>query len=797
MEWRQQSSVSCADAFDEAQRRIEEVTGKSFGCNDFRAALENGVLLCDLINQLKPGVIRRLNRLSTPIAGLDNVNVFLKACGKLGLNESQLFHPGDLQDLSTRVTLRKDESQRRLKNVLITIYWLGRKAQLETFYDARPFGTNQSRVSSLPRFYSADDSRGLLLKSEKENSPPSSPRVSLKRQTAAANLRGQYQASIRQKKASQARLNGSKQREISTVGFSKQTSLQTSILPHQSSTQKLAQPTKLQSSNYKNSTFPSTTNYSQVDYSDMRVSLTLKPNSVPDFGFQTHWGSTGVRVKFIQPGGPAELCQLRVDDEIVAVDGAAVACLTYSQWKDRMTSSLETGSLTMDIRRYGKKDWSTIRDGHPNQPVQSRKTLNLTAAAPVLIGYTDRHANSVAPPETADRQGSKFNWQTDHAVQNKDMDGALSENSHSSRSKDNINVAKTNQKRRADFFNQTGGSESAISDLQVPSLNPSTSNWLWDREEDRRRQEKWQEEQERLLQEQYQRDQERLEAEWQRAQQDALEGKTSQENLLELSSAPERFTSSLFYVNGLTKKSREDDQSPDQVDLKDAAIKRQSSAQNCRNTENDWAEGSCGFTRLSPAHRALSLSTPALSEPHKPPGVDQRRRFGRSMSKAERERQQILEEMKKRTQLLTDNSWIRQRSNSFHKEPIDVAACMKRRDLRLYESLDNLETLHHSPDMAATFTYPRPHSAAGGYGVPTRNAASRYSTGSMLSQKSTHTDSSHLASAWAATDILEEQRLESRSVSETGSPTVITAISYSGPLVLSPCDQYDVLQIEE
>lgn len=34
----------------------------------------------------------------------------------------------------------------------------------------------------------------------------------------------------------------------------------------------------------------------------MRVSLTLKPNSRPDFGFQAHWDSTGVRVKFIQPG---------------------------------------------------------------------------------------------------------------------------------------------------------------------------------------------------------------------------------------------------------------------------------------------------------------------------------------------------------------------------------------------------------------------------------------------------------------------------------------------------------------
>lgn len=40
----------------------------------------------------------------------------------------------------------------------------------------------------------------------------------------------------------------------------------------------------------------------QVDHSDMRVSLTLKPNSRPDFGFQTHWDSTGTRVKLIQPG---------------------------------------------------------------------------------------------------------------------------------------------------------------------------------------------------------------------------------------------------------------------------------------------------------------------------------------------------------------------------------------------------------------------------------------------------------------------------------------------------------------
>lgn len=40
----------------------------------------------------------------------------------------------------------------------------------------------------------------------------------------------------------------------------------------------------------------------QVGHSFMRVSLTLKPNSRSDFGFQTRRDSTGATVQFIQPG---------------------------------------------------------------------------------------------------------------------------------------------------------------------------------------------------------------------------------------------------------------------------------------------------------------------------------------------------------------------------------------------------------------------------------------------------------------------------------------------------------------
>ncbi|XP_057563227.1 LIM domain only protein 7 isoform X4 [Hippopotamus amphibius kiboko] len=56
-------------------------------------------------------------------------------------------------------------------------------------------------------------------------------------------------------------------------------------------------------------------------------------------------------------------------------------------------------------------------------------------------------------------------------------------------------------------------------------------------------------------------------------------------------------------------------------------------------------------------------------------------------SGTELERQQILLEMRKRTSLYDDNSWIRQRSSSINKEPICLPGIMRRG-----ESLDNLDS---------------------------------------------------------------------------------------------------------
>ncbi|KAM8876732.1 uncharacterized protein ACB058_002858 isoform 2-T2 [Synchiropus picturatus] len=1161
MEWRQKTTFSCAEAFNEAQRWIEEVTGKSFGCKDFRAALENGVLLCNLINQLKPGIIKRVNRLSTPIAGLDNVSVFLKACDKLGLNESQLFHPGDLQDLSTRVTLR-DESNRRLKNVLITVYWLGRKAHLDMFYNGpqlnfkafegllglalskvldessvfskteesrrplsytrensldsvesvesrpprnnsegcgsdaeaeqvfrmqtvqqspqqtkghiptpllrrrcrgkesegvctSPFSRSKS-LSDIPRvspvckdsegsvsFDKSEDrnqdseaqwqddltkwknrrrstkldQRGKSLDREhvinqmtngsvshseiEERETSHRDQLSLQKQTSSphfssssppskssatlrTSLRGRLDRSCAIEvphsphvspvgqmpgtvPAAESNLlmednlcpslasNGKQattpsldspftsqtQERAQTSSISSQplmdcipsqTSLQEQTSPLSTSTLsvKTNSPTsdsghnkltfymkpksqtdasqrvcisdirhlssevesgdvslepdaeltgtlcankrksgmwsnsaslprgyrrsegssrlssvitarpfvrmssmprlfngddnqclnsdtggshyyttgslfkrqngsshlkgvcqanqlkengfiheeismsfdrpfgnnhqnymqaqqpaetysELEPGNFKRGSLPSDVNTAQVCQCDMRVSLSLKPNSRPDFGFHTHWDSTGVRIKFIQRGSPAELCQLRVDDEIVTVDGVSVKYLSCNQWEEKLTSALQAGSLSMDIRRYGKKDWSNSEEIR-----QSRMTLNLSGTAPVLISLHDHHSAVTALTEDAVAQSGQQLLQVDG---------------------NSINPSSSPK----------GGSESAISDLQVPSLSPSSSSWSWNHEEDRRRQEKWQEEQERLLQEQYQRDQQRLEAQWQKAQQNAgvADEFLNTQSTVEVTRDIDT-TDTCLRVNGLMSNPIQEESSPDGHVPQEAGFKRVTSQ---NKAEQEWADSSYGFSQLSPAHRAKSLSTSALASHRRQPRGDDRKRKV-CVSNAEQERKQILEEMKKRTQLLTDNSWIRQRSSSFYKEPIFLGVPLKR-----YESLDNIDSMSR-PIASTTFSYQRPHSAAGGFCAPSRNSCSRYSTGAILPPSVASMDRCQ-SSVWAATDLSEEQKQESKCGSDTGSHTASPAISSSSALASSANHLNELIQIKE
>ncbi|KAM9660824.1 LIM and calponin homology domains-containing protein 1 isoform 6-T7 [Morphnus guianensis] len=153
-------------AFTEAQKWIEQVTGRSFGEKDFRSGLENGILLCELLNAIKPGLVKKINRLPTPIAGLDNIILFLRGCKELGLKESQLFDPGDLQDTSNRVTVKSIDYSRKLKNVLVTIYWLGKAANSCTSYSGSTLNLKEFE--------------GLLAQMRKETEDIESPKRSIR-----------------------------------------------------------------------------------------------------------------------------------------------------------------------------------------------------------------------------------------------------------------------------------------------------------------------------------------------------------------------------------------------------------------------------------------------------------------------------------------------------------------------------------------------------------------------------------------------------------------------------------------
>ncbi|XP_035249233.1 LIM domain only protein 7 isoform X4 [Anguilla anguilla] len=606
----------------------------------------------------------------------------------------------------------------------------------------------------------------------------------------------------------------------------------------------------------------------QEVYCDMRINLNQKPNSGRDFGFQTNWDSTGAFIKSIQEGSAAELCQLRAGDEVLALSGLQVSELSYDQWKASLEAALQKGCLVMDIRRHGRNTWE--RDP-PSLPYKSHKTINLTTMDPTLVGSPDKFINTCrerAPQPAAEiaTRAPESSRPPVTDVASKGMNGGFRDDPVTMRNKDSEPISLKNFKRRSEFFEQQGGAESAISDLQVPPVSSSSNRWSWDLDEERRRQEKWQKEQERLLQEKYQRDQEKLEEEWRRAQQEAVESAAGK---LEVDrGATEAETRSLSPYSPLSplsqatpppadeeeeererqeveqqlqreeeerlrrkeelrlqrkreeeeaakrreaelkerkrredeerlrraeelrlqrKREEEEEERRRKLEEEERRRRRQKAEEELRREQEalqeQWAGvESYGFAKILPemsrSDRAKSKSTPDLDEVQKedargassrqggmaqwlleeelqrkrssraqklqaaseleaerrnilnamkyrnPERVvnsgageaswsrDSVRRAGQPLKPAENDRQLILEEMKKKTLLLTDSSWIRQRSASMNKEPASPASPIRRG-----ESLDYLDTDNswRPPSWSAAPTaYSRPQSAAPG-----------------------------------------------------------------------------------
>ncbi|XP_034156147.2 LIM domain only protein 7b isoform X2 [Pangasianodon hypophthalmus] len=423
----------------------------------------------------------------------------------------------------------------------------------------------------------------------------------------------------------------------------------------------------------------------EVDHRDMQVSLNQTPNSGTDFGFQARWDSTGARIKSVQPGSPAHLCHLHAGDEIVALGGQRVAEMSYEKWKANMDAALREGKLLMDIRRLSL-------NGHPDHHAPISNTSSL-------------------PMEN--ESNAQVNGHPVNGLPSKAMHRSFHDNP----------VAIKNK----------GGSESAISDLQVPSIGASSSCRSWNAEEERRKQEKWQMEQEHLLQEKYRRDQERLEEAWRRDQQEAALEENSNTEKQDVPSFP---TGNIMHYTPPPFLHRSN--SPTFVALtqqaQEAALVQNKQVQiaaghptkdECDSSSktSQWPSESYGFTKLTASDRKKSKSTPSLDGSHKQDSRVGVKKKGR-LSQAEQERQQILEEMRKKTPVLTDSSWIRQRHTcTIHKEPVNVAP------LRRHESLDNIRSSSSSGSSSKQFSSSsQPLSGLSGI-IPYRGYSGRCSLG--------------------------------------------------------------------
>lgn len=82
----------------QAQSWIEEVTGEPFS-GTFAEDIRDGRRLCNLINVIKPGSVRRVNNSAMPFKQMENTSNFLKASRAIGVPEYSLFETVDLFEL--------------------------------------------------------------------------------------------------------------------------------------------------------------------------------------------------------------------------------------------------------------------------------------------------------------------------------------------------------------------------------------------------------------------------------------------------------------------------------------------------------------------------------------------------------------------------------------------------------------------------------------------------------------------------------------------------------------------------
>ncbi|XP_043748105.1 LIM domain only protein 7 isoform X15 [Cervus elaphus] len=653
--------------------------------------------------------------------------------------------------LSSQHSLNTQMESTRVSATLPRSYQKSDAARLTSVVTPRPFGSQSRGISSLPRSYTMDDAW-------KYNGD-----IEGIKRTQSSSI----SISVQRPDTSQLASGSSSEREAdapreSVMRLPSPTPPYSSLSQDQAATSKdtlssISSPDLTSELGEGRGSPPAEVPRSQDQFSDMRISINQTPGSSLDFGFTVKWAFSRIFVASVEAGSPAEFSQLQVDDEIIAINNTRFSYKDTKEWEETMAKAQETGSLVMDIRRYGKSDWGKDQT---SLPFTRHKTLNLTSMATKIIGSPETKWIDATSGIYSSEKASNLSVTTDFSeslqssnTESKEINGIRDE-SNTFESKASEPISLKNLKRRSQFFEQ-GSSDSVVPDLPVPTIS-APSRWAWDPEEERKRQERWQKEQDRLLQEKYQREQEKLREEWQRAKQEAERenSKYLNEELMVLNSnrislmarepalatrgeeskspdkegtraevkmrhqqqeedANEDQRKKLQEQLTLERERKEQQYQEEQQQKRCEAEEQKRQAEKERETSikiyqyrrpidsYDIPKREEESSGLLPSDRNKSRSTTELDDfPTNKNGSNRYAdRSGNSSSSqksskkepapsgAELERQQILQEMRKRTSLYDDNSWIRQRSSSVNKEPICLPGIMRRG-----ESLDNLDS---------------------------------------------------------------------------------------------------------
>uniref|UniRef100_A0A8B9NZ71 LIM domain 7 n=1 Tax=Apteryx owenii TaxID=8824 RepID=A0A8B9NZ71_APTOW len=485
----------------------------------------------------------------------------------------------------------------------------------------------------------------------------------------------------------------------------------------------------------------------QEQYSEMRISINQRPGHSRNFGFTTTWNSSGAFVQTVEEGSPAALGQLHVDDEIIALNGTKVSHMDYSQWEEAIARALETGNLVMDVRRYGKNGTSENKwvDATSGEQVSNTSTISPKrdfssslqssvsvfkgswvwggrkksklkaliggASEPISLKNLKRRSQffeqgkihsflpvpSISAPtrrvwDQEEERKRQEKWQ-------KEQERLLQEKYQREQEKlrEEWLRAKQEAEKESSKYLDEEQTVLTLNTMSVPALTPSVSSWrasTGTNTPDDTEGDGGSESAARLLHEEEKEQQQRRLQEEQRIQEEAALRFQQERELQERELERQRKEQEQQYAEEQKRRAEMEDQK------RRAARQREASVETPQYQRSALVKGDV-LSLPSPkflhvvqigTHSKYSERSWNTSESQKGPQKEH------GLSAAELERQQILQEMRKKTSLHTDSSWIRQRSSSVHKEPISLYSNSMRRG----ESLDNLDSSrtsswrHHS-----------------------------------------------------------------------------------------------------